>query len=65
MLENLFGVDTEDESCIIRRYSDAEPTFDVSNAVKVLKNSGITCPPVTEELVGKYIRNFIEQGVLS
>lgn len=65
VLENLFGVDTEDESCIIRRYSDAEPTFDVSNAVKVLKNSGITCPPVTEELVGKYIRNFIEQGVLS
>lgn len=65
VLENLFRADMEDESCIIRRYSDAEPTFDVSNVVKVLKDSGITCPPVTEELVGKYIRNFIEQGVLS
>lgn len=65
VLENLFGADMEDESCIIRRYSDAEPTFDVSNTMKVLKNSGITCPPLSEELVEKYIRNFVEQGVLS
>lgn len=64
IMESLFLEDESKDTSIIRRYSVVEPIFDTTNADRLLRNSGISCPPVTEELILKYIRNFIEQGVL-
>jgi amino acid adenylation domain-containing protein/thioester reductase-like protein len=38
------------------------PAFDVSNTLKGLEGSGISCPPVGEELLGHYLRFFNEVG---
>lgn len=64
IMEPLFLEDESKDTSIIRRYSVAEPTFDTANADKILRAHNISCPPVSEELVIKYIRNFIAQGVL-
>jgi thioester reductase-like protein len=40
-------------------------TYDVSETETALKNSGLTCPPVTRELFEKYVEFFVEVGFLS
>lgn len=64
ILEKLFSEDDNSEASIAKRYSVAEATFDISNTLRVLEGSGISCPPVTEELVLMYLENFREQGLL-
>ena len=63
-MEKLFSEDDNSEASIAKRYSVAEATFDISNTLRVLEGSGISCPPVTEELVLMYLENFREQGLL-
>ena len=38
------------------------PAFDASNTLAGLNGSGISCPPVGEELLGHYLKFFNEKG---
>ena len=60
LLESLFRITKKNEKEeFVNRYGKVSPThFDTTNADKALEGTGLSCEPMNEELIRKYIKNF-------
>lgn len=60
LLEALFKITKKNrEEELAFRYGAVEAHHETSNADKALEGSGITCPPIDEGLIRKYLKNFV------
>lgn len=64
LLEPLFLEEKSEEESITRRYADLEAHFDISNVLNGLKDTEISCAPVDEKLIFKYLEYFISAGYI-
>ncbi|PYG87401.1 thioester reductase-like protein [Ruminiclostridium sufflavum DSM 19573] len=64
LLEPLFLEEKSEEESILRRYADLEAHYDTSNVLKGLGNSGISCAPVDEKLMFRYLDHFVSAGYI-
>lgn len=60
LLEALFKITKKNkEEELAFRYGEVEARHGTTNADKALEGTGITCPPIDEELIRKYLKNFV------
>ncbi|CDM69395.1 hypothetical protein CM240_2252 [Clostridium bornimense] len=61
LLESLFRITKKNEKEeFVNRYGKMSPTyFDTTNTDKALEGTGLSCEPMNEALIEKYIKNFI------
>jgi hypothetical protein len=58
----LFGEDGPSEDLA---YQNGSPCFDATRLTRALSGTGITCPPVDEQLLTTYLHYFTSTGYLS
>ena len=49
---------------LIERYSTLQPLYRTDNADALLKDTGISCPPVDHVLLERYLRHFASCGYI-
>lgn len=64
ILASLFVLDENDERSIVRRYSDLQPRYDLTNMQTFLKDSNITCQETNTQTISKYLNYFETQGYI-
>ncbi len=64
LLECLFEAGNASNPNILRHFTGRDPIYDTSNAKILLGQSGITCPPVDQKMIGAYLDYFKTRGYL-
>lgn len=64
ILDCLFKDEGTEETSIVRRHSDLEAHFDITNTLNMLKDTNIVCKPVTKDLIFKYLHYFVKKGYI-
>lgn len=64
ILDCLFLDECTEETSIVRRYSDLEAHFDISNTLDALKETNIVCQPANKDLIFKYLQYFEKKGYI-
>ncbi len=64
LVESLFTEERKSGESLHERYGNNQASFDRSNTLAGLAGTGITCPPITDQLLEKYFTYFTRTGYI-